>query len=431
MSRSPKAILDQFRDVKMSASLDALGPDQRHALPPLLQAARAMDQAYMRQMGPGIVELANRLQNEQTPEAKAFRLFKGPYDKLDDDKAFVAGVPQALPGRSLYPEDLTADELEAWIARHPADKDKLLDPYTVVRRSGEKLETIPYSQAFSSELAPAIKGLEAAAKVIGHPGLAAFLEGRVAALAGRKPMRDSDAEWVRLKLPPLEVVIGPYEVYQDHLRGVKAFFEGMLLAVLPDECARVTMIEQGLGALAAAIPCPEGSRQAVGGMAPLLVADELIATGDGASGIHSVAFNLPNDPWVRGNVGWKQIMIRNMMQAKFEHCARPIAERVLARDQLASLSFDAFFYFVVLHEVTHGLGPAYRADGRSVNEACGTVYSTLEDAKATPAGWCCCFRRAASTGSLRSRPSASGSPIWPGSTVPRASGWARRTARRT
>ncbi|MGI5862931.1 MAG: hypothetical protein ACOX6T_12840, partial [Myxococcales bacterium] len=129
-----------------------------------------------------------------------------------------------------------------------------------------------------------------------------------------------------------------------------------------------------------------GSKPAVGGMAPMIVADELLATGDGASGIHAVAFNLPNDPWVRGHVGWKQIMIRNMMRAKFDHIARPVAERVLAADQLAHLSFDAFFHFVLLHEVTHGLGPAYRADGTSVNSACGVAYSALEEAKADIGG---------------------------------------------
>jgi hypothetical protein len=85
---------------------------------------------------------------------------------------------------------------------------------------------------------------------------------------------------------------------------------------------------------------------------------------------------------VRATVGWKQVMIRNMMRAKFQACTRPIAERVLSPEDFAATSFDAYFYHVLLHEVSHGLGPAYRADGRKASEACGRLHTPLEEAKA-------------------------------------------------
>lgn len=386
MSQRPQAILGKFREVQMSAGLEALGPDLRAALPHLARAMRAVDPLFLRQLGPESLALAERFAGESSPEARAFSFFKSPYDPLDEDRPFIAGVGPLRPGRALYPADLEACELEQYLAEHPEQRAELLDPYTVVERRGSRLEAVPYHQAFAAWLQPVARELHLAAEKIADPALASFVAGRAEALLGRKPLRDSEAEWVRLKRPALEVVVGPYEVYKDGLRGVKAFYEGMLLAVVPEACARIEAIEQGLGELAAAIPCPADSKSAVGGLAPLLVADELLATGDGASGVHSVAFNLPNDIWVRGQVGWKQILIRNMLHAKFDQIARPIAERTLAADQLPHLSFEAFFHFVLLHEVTHGLGPAHRADGRSVNEACGTAYSALEEAKADIGG---------------------------------------------
>jgi hypothetical protein len=70
------------------------------------------------------------------------------------------------------------------------------------------------------------------------------------------------------------------------------------------------------------------------------------------------------------------------MQAKFDNCTARIAQAVLSPDQAALAGFEAYFFFVLLHEVTHGLGPAYRADGRSCNEACGKYYTPIEEAKA-------------------------------------------------
>lgn len=380
---SPQEILDQLKPTSLEGPRTEPSPEVRAALPHLYAAMKAMDALYLRQLGDGVSELAARFaEDDASPEAEAFRIMNGPWNGLAGDAPFLEGVAPPSPGRGLYPKDLDAEALDAWIAAHPEDREALLDPYTVVRREGERLVAVPYHEAFADALAEVAAELEAAADALGDLPLAAFLRGRAAALTGKKPLRESDADWVRLDRPPLEVVIGPFEVYQDRLRGVKAFYEGMLLVVDQAACDALDSIAQALPELAKVIPTPAGSRPSMGGMAPMVVADELLATGDGYSGILASAFNLPNDPWVRGEVGWKQVMIRNVMNAKFETCTAPIAGRVLSAAQLEDLSFDAYFHFVLLHEVSHGLGPAYRADGRSTNEACGTAYTPLEEAKA-------------------------------------------------
>jgi hypothetical protein len=71
----------------------------------------------------------------------------------------------------------------------------------------------------------------------------------------------------------------------------------------------------------------------------------------------------------------------------------PIARRVLAEAGGSSdeegpedIAFEPLFYFVLLHEVSHGLGPAYRADGRSVDNCLGAAYTSIEEAKADTGG---------------------------------------------
>jgi hypothetical protein len=77
-------------------------------------------------------------------------------------------------------------------------------------------------------------------------------------------------------------------------------------------------------------------------------------------------------------------MIYNIMQAKFKTCTSVIAKRI--SDNRITAEFDPYFFFVLMHEVSHGLGPAYRADGTKVASAIGSAYTTIEEAKADTGG---------------------------------------------
>ena len=379
------ALLDRFVPTPISCDVSALSADVQAALPHVVAAMRGIDAIFHRQIGPQVVELFGKLANQDPDSelARAVRHFNGPFDKLGGGTPIVDGVEPAPAGKALYPVDMPEAEFDAWITDHPEDREAFMSPYTVIARTKDGgLDAVPYPIWFADELAPVAAELNKAAELVEHQGLKTFLRGRAKALLGEYPLRDSDADWVRLTDAPLEVVLGPFEVYEDGLKGLKAFYEGMLFRVDFEAGARLKQIEDSLGELAKEIPTPAGSRPALGGMAPMVVAEEIIATGDGYSGILASAFNLPNDPWVRGEVGWKQVMIKNVMQAKFDNCTTRIAQRVLCPEQAALAGFEAYFFFVLLHEVTHGLGPAFRADGRSCNEACGKYYTALEEAKA-------------------------------------------------
>ena len=69
----------------------------RQALVKLIEAARILNDVFMRQMWGGNIALYGRLQRDTTPLGKArlhyFWLNKGPWSDIDDYKAFLPGVP--------------------------------------------------------------------------------------------------------------------------------------------------------------------------------------------------------------------------------------------------------------------------------------------------------------------------------------------------
>ncbi|MEE1322718.1 MAG: Zn-dependent hydrolase, partial [Bacteroidales bacterium] len=105
--------------------------------------------------------------------------------------------------------------------------------------------------------------------------------------------------------------------------------------------------------------------------------------GDCNSGSKTIAINLPNDERVQLAKGARRLQLKNAMKAKFDKILYPIAENILAQDQLAKVKFDAFFYNVTFHEVAHGLGIKNTINGKGgVRQALGNQYSSWEEAKA-------------------------------------------------
>ena len=57
--------------------------------------------------------------------------------------------------------------------------------------------------------------------------------------------------------------------------------------------------------------------------------------------------------------GSKKVMLKNVGEAKYHGILEPIAKAVLAPELIPMLSFDAYFNFILMHEISHGLGPGF------------------------------------------------------------------------
>lgn len=377
----------QFVPERLSADVGHLSEGDRQALRHLVVAARAMDEIFALQAWTGNAELAPRVAALDGPGADAardyYRIMVGPWDRLVDHEPFLGDRPRP-EGAGFYPDDLTREELEAWLAAHPEDVESFRGLHTVIRRDGDRLVAVPYSQAYREPLERAAAALRAAAAATDNASLKRFLELRAAAF-GSDDYYESDLAWMDLD-SAIEVVIGPYETYEDTLFGYKAAFEAFLCVTDPADSARLERFKGELPALERGLPIPdEHKNPGRGAESPIRVADELLAAGDCRAGVQTLAFNLPNDERVRQTKGSKKVMLKNVLQAKYDGILRPIAERAMPAEDAARLDDEAFFQFTLHHELAHGLGPGLiEVDGRSteVRLELRDLSSALEEAKA-------------------------------------------------
>jgi hypothetical protein len=119
------------------------------------------------------------------------------------------------------------------------------------------------------------------------------------------------------------------------------------------------------------------------------VMDSPYRAGDLRHGYQAVADNLPNDPRIHQEKGSKKIFFKNFMDARVEYIILPLARRLMRQDQAGRASGEGYLVGTLLHEIAHGLGPAFaRQGGKQVDirEAIGATYSALEEAKADAVG---------------------------------------------
>jgi len=381
----------QFVEQSLTADVSHLSSGDREALKHLVEAARAMDEIFWLQAWAGNPEFEPdvvALEGEGAEAARNYyRIMYGPWDRLVHNEPFLGMQPHP-DGAGYYPEDMTAGEFEAWLEAHPLDREAFTSLFTIIRREGEGLVAVPYSAAYRELLAIAADELRAAARATDNESLRRFLELRAEAF-----MTDdyyaSDVAWMDLD-SDIEVVIGPYETYEDHLFGYKAAFESFVCVAQPEDSARLEVFKSQLPFLERNLPIPDEHKNFDrGSESPIRVVDELFTAGDTRAGVQTIAFNLPNDEKVREEKGSKKVLLKNVMRAKYDAILTPIAGRVLPADEADLIDFEAFYQFTLHHELSHGIGPGQISiNGRDteVRLELKDLYSAFEEAKADVLG---------------------------------------------
>jgi len=195
--------------------------------------------------------------------------------------------------------------------------------------------------------------------------------------------------WMDLDAP-LDITFGPYETYNDELFGYKAAFEAYINVRDDKESARLAFLGEHLQQIEDNLPEDPQYRVArLGAAAPIRVVNEVFSAGDGAHGVQTAAYNLPNDDKVVQQKGSKRVMLKNVQEAKFESILTPIARVILHADARKDVSFEPFFTHIVAHELCHGLGPhQIRVGARDSNPRLELkdLYSAIEEAKADVTG---------------------------------------------
>ncbi|MCO6474803.1 MAG: peptidase [Melioribacteraceae bacterium] len=383
-----EAKINQFAKTEIKYDESLLNDNQKEVINKLFEAAKIIDEIFLNQVYHKNLELKNELRNSSNPQDKQlleyFNIMFGPFDRLDHNKPFY-GNEQKPKGANFYPPDMTKEEFENWIKNHPEDEDAFTSEFTVIRRDGDKLKAIPYTEYYKPQLTQIITLMNEAAEYADNPSLKNYLITRAKAFETNDYF-ESDMAWMDLKNHAIEVIIGPYEVYEDELFNYKAAYECFLTIVDPKETAKLEKFASYLTEMEENLPLPDEHKNFErGSESPIVVVQEIFSAGDTKAGVQTLAFNLPNDERVRAAKGSKKVMLKNIHEAKFEKLLFPIAEKVLREEDLKYVTFDGFFNHTLMHEMSHGIGPGFiKVDGRDteVKKELKETYSKLEECKA-------------------------------------------------
>ena len=378
----------KFVPTELKYDSNALDERQKMVVEKLYQASKIMDSIFLDQVYSKNYEIKANLEKQNTEEAKLqlqlFDIMFGPFDRLEHNKPFIGTETKPL-GANFYPEDMTKEEFETWIKNHPDDEKSFTSEFTVIRRKDGGLGAIPYSQYWKDKLTQASDLLKEAAEFADNPSLKKYLNSRAEAFLSNDYYQ-SDMDWMDVKDNKIEIVIGPYEVYEDGLFNYKASFESFLTIRDAVESKKLDVFKQYLRDMEIHLPIPDQYKNMKrGSESPLAVVNEIFTAGDTKAGVQTLAFNLPNDERVRKAKGSKKVMLKNVAQAKYDKLLVPIAKVVLDPDQLQYVTFNSFFTHSLMHEMSHGIGPGFiTVNGRKteVRKELMETYATIEECKA-------------------------------------------------
>ena len=389
-----EAMTRRFAPVDLSADLSALPANERQALTKLVQAAQVFDGLFLRQVWAGNEALLTSLAQDGSAVGRArlhyFLLNKGPWSRLDENAAFLPGVPAKPESANFYPPDAAKADVETWLAGlSESDRRGATGFFTTIRRGLDgRLRAVPYSLEYQGELALVVSLLREAAALTAQPTLKTFLEKRAAALLSND-YYDSDVAWMELDAS-IEPTLGPYEVYEDEWFNYKAAFEAFITVRDDVESQKLARFGAQLQGIEDNLPIDAAYRNPkLGALAPIRVVNTVFSSGDANRGVQTAAFNLPNDERVVAEKGSKRVMLKNNQEAKFRMVLQPIAQVALAPADRGHVAFDAFFTHILMHELMHGLGPhniTVAGRATTVRQALRETYSAFEEAKADISG---------------------------------------------
>lgn len=341
------------------------------------------------------------------------KLFRGQRGIFAHEKS---GAPVALTndveprlGRGLYPYNLSVDEFHDILIRmlESGYKDEevreILNQRTIVKRFGDELKAVDYTNAFKFDFRSAAHALQAAAVSTENFDFKEYLTLQSAALMNYWPWADCEADkkWATLQSGPLEFTLGR-ECYDDAMtptvlqnpklksmldaRGITPYAKDNLGATvgIVDTAGTdyLLKIKQYLPMLASKMPRADEYKQLLGTNTKQTMVDVDVVSVSGHNAAYrsqiTLAFNLPNADKmaVQTGGGHRTVYLKQMRQCKYGNGMDEKINALLAPEFHKYFSVRALHDFTILHENMHTLGP------KDDLEALGEYKNIIEEHKA-------------------------------------------------
>lgn len=353
-------------------------------------------------------------ENEQAAQAlKLFNSLNGVagFNGIDKEPIEIFEGIKMQDGCNFYPANLSAEELAKIInamldAGHKDEVKKILSARTMVRRNGDFLKAIDYTEYFAEEFSEIANELECAAHFATDDLFKDFLGWQAQALLQNNEEMDilADKHWARMQDSPLEFTISR-ENYEDKLTPTifanKQLTERLAklnIAPVPKDMlgVRVGIVNKSgtklllefkdeMLKLAGLMPKADCYVQNIGGDSGLkqtmVDVDLTMLSGDYAMcrGGITLAQNLPNNdkPSLAHGGGRRNVYHRQVRQSGDKEKTQQILDGLVSPELHRYYEEEADHLFTIGHENGHSLGP-----DSSYQTALGVYQHIIEEHKA-------------------------------------------------
>lgn len=330
-------------------------------------------------------------------------------DTMSNKINLAKGIKE-LPGKGVYPEDLSKEEFHSILTKminegKIEEVKKILTQRSVVEREGEYLKGIDYIDKFKEDFSKMADELDKAAQTSTNADFNEYLKLQAKALRTADPMLDAyaDKKWATLQDTPLEFTI-TRENYEDEMTGTivenkelssllekngisaipKDFLGGRVGIVNKKGTHALLAIKEYLPTLAKNMPFADEYEQNISTESDAkqtMVDVDLVAVagdvGQYRGGI-TLAENLPNDDKLSLTIGGGRRNVYHR-QIRFISDMKKLQERldeILDKEQHQYYLDEADHWFTIGHENAHSLGP------KKACETLGKYRNIIEENKA-------------------------------------------------
>ena len=401
-----------------AAEYSELAQGDKEALKHLVKAAYILERINMQIDCHHNLEFKEFLEKEISKGCKQAELTKilfdaqkgmNAIDTMSNKINLAKGITE-LPGKGVYPEDLSKEEFHAILTKminegKTEEVKKILTQRSVVERNGDELVGIDYIEKFKEDFAKMANEIEKAAETSTNTDFNEYLRLQAKALREADPMLDAyaDKKWAALQDTPLEFTI-TRENYDDEMtctiaenkdlselleqNGIKAtpkdFLGGRVGIVNKKGTEALMAIKQYLPILAQNMPFSDEYEQNINpnqdAKQTMVDVDLVAVTGDVGAyrGGITLAENLPNDDKLSLTIGGGRRNVYHR-QIRFISDMNKLQERldaILDKEQHKYYLDEADHWFTIGHENAHSLGP------KKACETLGKYRNIIEENKA-------------------------------------------------
>jgi hypothetical protein len=376
--------LKAYTNVNIALDLKSLSDNQKTIIENLVEAGKIADHIFWQQTSHDAMEIREGYKNNPGPLKEYIEINYGPYDRLNNFQRFVGEGPDLKPpGAGFYPDDLSQENFLKYINQNPERKEMFEDPYTIISETESSLAAKYYHQVYHEDINQISLYLEKAAALTQNQSLKSYFLKRSQALMSDQ-YYESDIAWMDLKDNLIDIVIGPIENYEDRLFNYKTAYEAAVMIKDVSASNELEIYKQHLYNLEQNLPIEDVYKNKIQGSGNILeVVNIAYFGGDYQAGVKTIAASLPNDEKVISEKGAKKQLYKNIMEAKFDKILTPIADLLFESNQKSLLSRERFISQVLLHEISHTIGPNYVVDKTlTVRKSLKENYSIIEECKA-------------------------------------------------